>query len=479
MLRTDRRRSSIPAFVNKRPDRSIVVEWLERRRLLSAADPLSVLIGAGAAKSVQYTDPNGTQAAVFLTGPGSATVTFNGSGLSQSANARGVVVNGANITLSTIAATRTTIGSTLQVNTRGKRPITLGTISSNGTFNLVRAPGVILNGDLTVGGWVHEIQLAGAQNGTLTVAQARVGGASMLADLGSVTNESLSSTVAIHSLKANQWVSTTGGDMTLQAPQVGDATIKGAFAPDVSIQGAPLRSLALTSFRSGSITGGTWNVGGNTGVIQTPAANNWNATFNGAVATMTLGSSSVDVTAGAITNLSVHGILSNSTIQLTDPLASNGFDLTRLTATGEIDGTQIMSAGSIGAVTSGRLVQSMIYAGVMQMGGGGPQPLPSTRDDLLSSAEIKSIALRRSTAGSFVGSDVAAFTIGAADLATVNTNNGGTPEGVAANQIGSVTFTDLASGKSIHVVNPASTAGFMAALAAKGINPGDFVVRLL
>lgn len=479
MSRTDRIRSCISAFANERQSRFVGVEPLEPRRLLSAGDPLSVLIGAGAAKSVQFVDPNGIQAAIVLTGPGSATVTFNGTGLSQSANARGVLVGGANVTLSTIAATGTTLGSTLQITTRGKRPITAGAISSTGTFNLIRAPGVVLNGNLTLGGWVHELQLGGAQNGKLSVAQAHVGGASMLADLGNVTDESLSSAVPIHSLKANHWVSSTGHRMSIQAPQIGDVTVKGAFTPDLSIQGAPLGSLALTAFRSGSISGGTWNVGGNTGVIMTPAATNWTGTFDGSIVTVALGTSSVDITAGAITNFMVHGILSSSTIQLTNPLAANGYDLTRLTATGEIDDSQITSAGSIGSVMSGRLVRSMIYAGVMQMPGGGPQPLPSTRDALLSSAQIKSIALRRSAAGSFISSDVAAFTIGTAEVGTVNTNNGGTPEGLAANQIGSVSLTDLATGKSIRVTNPASTAGFMAALAAKGISPGDFVVRLL
>jgi len=65
---------------------------------------------------------------------------------------------------------------------------------------------VTLNGNLTLGGWVHELQFGGAQNGTLSVAQAHVGGASMIAELGNVTDESLSSAVPIHSLKANQWV---------------------------------------------------------------------------------------------------------------------------------------------------------------------------------------------------------------------------------------------------------------------------------
>src|SRR5947209_7225967 len=84
-----------------RPRSSALIERLESRQLLSA-DPISVLIGAGAAKAVLFTDSNGTTATVSVKGPGSATVNFDGAGLGQIASARGVVVTGTGVAMTSI-----------------------------------------------------------------------------------------------------------------------------------------------------------------------------------------------------------------------------------------------------------------------------------------------------------------------------------------------------------------------------------------
>src|SRR5690349_15648896 len=65
------------------------LEQLEPRWLMAAQD---VVIGAGAAKSVQFNDANGTAVMVHLAGPGTATVSFSGDNFSQTANSRGVVL---------------------------------------------------------------------------------------------------------------------------------------------------------------------------------------------------------------------------------------------------------------------------------------------------------------------------------------------------------------------------------------------------
>src|SRR5205823_2046206 len=102
-----RRRSQCSPFL-------VTVEPLEKRQLL-AADPLTVIVGAGAAKSVQFTDASGTQAMVFLTGTGTANVNFEGTGLSQSANTKGLVVNGSDISVASIVVNGSNAQSGLQI----------------------------------------------------------------------------------------------------------------------------------------------------------------------------------------------------------------------------------------------------------------------------------------------------------------------------------------------------------------------------
>ena len=114
------------------------IERLEARSLL-AADPLTVIVGAGAAKSVQFTDASGTQAQVLLTGAGAASLNFEGTGLSQSANARGLVVNGSGISLTSISINGTNAKSIFQIITVKKHALSVGTIMVGGALNRAAA----------------------------------------------------------------------------------------------------------------------------------------------------------------------------------------------------------------------------------------------------------------------------------------------------------------------------------------------------
>lgn len=452
--------------------RSISLEALEGRTLMAATP---ILIGGGAAQSVRYTDASGTQVTVFLNGPGSAMVNVDGTNVGQSATKTGILVSGTDLTLSSIGVSGTTQSSSLNIVTRGRSAVNCGPITVNGFLLALRAAHVNLVGDLTTSSYAHQIQLASAGDGTINIGPTRFGGGAVIMQIGNVTNEDFISAQKVNLLKADSWTSTNGQTQSIQAPQAQVIQVKSTFAPDLNLIGAPRGELELTRFQAGTISGGTWNIGGDSGAISAGSATGWNPTLNGLVNTLTLTHDlSGTIAAGTIKNLSVHGSISNSTLQLTDPLTANGFDLGNLSATGGIVNSTIRSIGSIGSVSAASLQNSQIYAGIVNLPGG--QNLPASAADIPISAQIRSLRLRKSATATFVNSDVAAATLGSLNLGTVRMANAGTPFGFAARQpIQTVQLTDEASGKSVAGHKIASTAAFNSLLSGKGIAQQDFV----
>jgi hypothetical protein len=450
------------------------VEALEGRQLL-AADTLPVLIGGAAAKSVQFVDSNGTRAIVRLLGGGSATVNFSGTGLSQGASPNGIAVTGSGVSVDSIALAGTGLGTTLQVTTIGRTPVPVGGITSNGVMAAIRAPGVVLNGDLTTAGWVHQVTLAGATGGTINIGPSHINGGLNLT-LGAATDENLVSAIRIDNLTATQWASTTGSGDSITAPQVMNVRVRGTFDPDLTVTGIPGARFALQTLSAGAVTAGTWSVGGNVHTIRAGSiATGWAASVAGSVDGVNITrDASVDFTAPTVGSFVVHGTLSDSTITLTQPLRAIGFDLTNLFVGGAMVNSSVFAGGSINTVAAGRMEASGIYAGTVS------PALPQTTSDFGATAQIRSVALRRSTVGaSFAGSNIAAYKVGTVMLGTVATSNAGTKFGVAGHSIQSITLTDSATNRAIHMSNVPTTGAFAGLLVSKGVTPNDFVVEIV
>jgi hypothetical protein len=390
---------------------SALVETLEARKLL-AADPLTVIIGAGAAKSVQFTDATGTQAQVLLTGVGTASVVFNGTALSQSANAKGLVVNGSDISVTSITINSTTAQSVFQIVTAKKRALTIGSITAGGALSSLLAPSVTVAGDITTGSGLHVLQLGGAHDGTISIGSGRVG--TLGVQIGSATDESLNSSIPITTLVASQWVNSTGEDLSITAPLINAVTVAHDFT--------------------------------------------------------------ADITTGSIGSMNVRGTLSNSTLNLTTPLSALGKSLTSMNVGGAIASTTINAGGNIGSITAGRLSDSFVYAGLVASPSG---PFPSATTDFRNTATISSVSLKKSASASFSNSVIAAYNINSASLGTVSQTNQGTPFGLAAHDVLSVTIKDLGTGKVVHAANPPTTTTFDNILVSKGVTPADFEVRIV
>lgn len=449
------------------------IELLESRMLL-AADSLSVFIGGAAAKAVQFIDPSGTKAIIRMSGQGNATVTFSGADLAQGPSPSGIAVSGSGVTLSSIAMSRTGLTTVLHVMTIGRNMVSVGGITSDGVVASILAPGVVVTGDITTAGWVHEVLLGGAQDGTISIGPTHINGG-LKFTAGSVTDESLASDIRIDSLTASQWLNTTGAAESITAPQALSIRVRGSFQPDLTISGINGAQVSLQTFSAGAIAGGTWNVTGKVHVLSAGAiATGWSGTIAGAINSFNVThDAEMDLTAAEIGSMVVHGALSNSTVTLTQPLAASGFDMNSLFVGGAMIDSTIRSAGSINVVSIGSMQDSNLYVGLVN------PALPAVTSDFANTAEIRSITLRRSASASFSGSNIAAYQLGAVVLGAVATSNGGTPFGVAGHSINSITLVDQTTRRSAHETDVPNAGAFDQLLVTRGIAQGDLVVEIV
>lgn len=183
------------------------------------------------------------------------------------------------------------------------------------------------------------------------------------------------------------------------------------------------------------------------GAIKSIAANNWlDSNDSGehvsspSVASLSVrGNLTTDINAGTIGKVSIAGILANSTVR---------------------------AAGSITSLTAGSVSNSAVLAGFAST----PAGLPVLGDFADPAAQIRSISVRSRASGSFAGSIVSAPVVRKASLGVAASNNGGTPFGLIADQIGSVSGISDAGGayRFAKVFDPQDL-----------LVVGDFIVRAL
>ena len=225
------------------------------------------------------------------------------------------------------------------------------------------------------------------------------------------------------------------------------------------LQSAPSSGVAVTSDGPiKSINANKWN---STSAISAPSVN----------AITIKGNASFGLTVGTVHSIKVFGTLSNSTFTL----SGAALDLATLTA-GHITGTTINAAGNLGSIAAATLTNSSIEAGVGILPSG--QALPAFPGDFTTQSTIASVTLKKGPAA-FAGSDIAAATIKRLSLATVQFGNNGSPFGVAAVDIGSITAVNPTTGKSFTFRKLTSEDIVTADLSAKGISPQDFVLRIV
>jgi len=171
------------------------------------------------------------------------------------------------------------------------------------------------------------------------------------------------------------------------------------------------------------------------------------------------GSDAGSLTADAINRITIAGNMSGATINLTG--SSN--TLTSLNVAQTVSNSQIRSAGNIGKVTVGALLEKEKFAGVSP----SITTLPTSAADFVSNDSIVSFSVTgKATRFAFSNSNIAAESIGKVLLARVDSNNAGTPFGVATVNLDA--FTNRGVLKWTKKQPPSAL-----------VPDGDFVVNLL
>jgi hypothetical protein len=108
--------------------------------------------------------------------------------------------------------------------------------------------------------------------------------------------------------------------------------------------------------------------------------------------------------------------------------------LSKVSVGGTMNGSILRATGDVGSIRVGAVRDSKIFAGVAS----SVSTLPDSADDFIADATIKSFSVKLKTPGSFSDTVIAAKHLGKLSLGAVATNNGGTPFGISADDLASV-----------------------------------------
>jgi len=397
---------------------------------------LEVNIGQGSlAQVIQFTDAEGTQATLTVKG-GAALARFSGTGLTQSATGRTVVVNGNGIDIANLVLTGTAPSATLKT-VGGDGRIIFDSISAAGPVRAVTGSGILLRGPATFSNGIGKLSIGRADGATIAIDQsdqARPGAASIT--IPEANGTTIDSQQGLGVVRIGAW--TNGAANSITAPAIANLQITGDYNGGLTASGSGLAAgrPALGSARvTGSLTGGTWEVGKTSRVQVGATGGNWIGNFGDVANFTSAGDLSGEMTAGSINALHAASV-TGATITLNRAAAARAMGLGRLNSTGAITNSVIRATANIGTVSAGSINGSSIYAGVVGSDGG---ILPSSATEFSAASSIRGVTVRGpATSPGFINSDIAASALGRMVLGLVQVANAGVPFGLAADAIASL-----------------------------------------
>lgn len=490
-------------------------------------------VGDGGYKSLSFVDADGSKVTTSLK-RGTAALTFTGSNIQIVPGSGGTAtVTGTNLALSGLNLNGTDPSSVLTVTASGgtDKATTIGSITVDSSIGTINATRATLTGNLNVTGYAKSVSLLGLSGGTLNVG--------MLQDqtdpkfslkVGSVVDGGINAAGAIKSITASSWTSSNATVELISATTIGTISVKGDFAPSVTTTAGGVTTAAIT----GDISSAEWDIAGS---VATLKAGSWNnAQGVGALTAgslgkiVTSGNFGPDVTTstGGITSATVGASISSGTWDITGGALS-------VTAKNTLLGWTAVFDGAIGTMSVKETLDGALVAGSIRTLKATTlsAPVKVTATDgyalttvslntmldaeIRSAGDIKSISVKKgvfrsgiyvSVAGDALEATVpgdfadatkrivsATFTnakgqVGFQDSALVAPNFGKVSLGMITdvasaspfNGTASDAFTSLAfilDNKKIKIDNPADTASATAQMQSDGVNPQNFVVRVV
>ena len=466
----------------------------------------TIIMGASGAKTLVYTDADGTTATVSLSNA-SGVVTFpNTEGLQLQTKGTRVTITGGDPGAPDIALTGTGLRTALSLSARGgtDKAVDVESITTDGDARSIDARGATLRGDVTIAGTLSTLRLGNvADNHAITIGGPDGESAGVAVTLGVVTDLTLDSETTIRSLTVTSWDDTDATEDIVSAPGLGKARatagdldasldIGAGGIGSVLVAGGDLTGTVHTTGAVGKVSvSGKWvknqegvkvlvggavpegteiTIGGAdlkgvslkslsvqgdfSGSLSAPA---------GAVSGVTVGGDlSGDWTAKSMGSVTVKGDIVGATISLTQVPDLKLKALGKVSVKGWMNGTSIRSDGNVGSITVGGMQNSAIFAGVnegalVDSNDDGVWDLPSPDTGLKLVAPDRAAMASLKVSGmkaldgqgkaqwvdSFINSNVAAAEFGTLKLFRPQTVSTGA-FGVAADLIkkGTVTFGD-------------------------------------
>lgn len=448
----------------------------------TAARTAGVMIGAGqSARTVTWRDQTGAASTLTLNGPGTALVTFAGDS-PRVTHPGGAHVAGSNLEVMSISATGTTAATSLVGHGARGRIITLGSITTDGSFGKIRIKNAVVEGNLTAPQGLGNVQIDYFGSGTIT-SGARISPGRPLDIKGiAYSDVSVSSTGAIGAIQSTVgWNNGDNVSESITAPSIRSIRARGNFTPGLLLSGSGAaggRTVGNLSIRG--YIGGVWSFpAGPSSLSVGGTAPDFAGTFATPLNSFTVKANfGGTLSAPTIKTLRVGGMISQATINLTTPLAAGTTGVGRLIVRGAIDHASINCAGNIGKVTAEALTSSTLYAGVGTIASG--LLLPAVPSDFTSAAKITSVVLTpKKKVSSFANSVIAANQLGDLSLGAVYVNNSGVAFGVAASSIGKLTGHDNIHNQSFSLTGLTTAAQVAAAIAAQKLTPADFKIVIV
>jgi len=352
------------------------------------ATTLDIAIGDGGARSLAFTDADGTPVQVRVAYC-SATAHLAGDNMLQEQGTRGATVTGQNIQLLGIDLANTTTRSSLTITTRrgGDGKTTIGDISADGPLRTITARTTDLLGDIAIAGPLGSARLADVADHH----DISIGGTPddrpLTLYLGQVQDLVVQSGTPIRSLTATEWLDADATPDRIVAPWLGTlrisgnrrAGIAGHFQAGLDLSGNGARRYTLSSVRiAGDLMDADWDIAGDAGSITAyGTVDDWTLAVHSDLRSLRLGDvadATVDVdgtlrsiqatrwqqgslAAKTIGSLRTRGDRRNAipgdfdaTLTLTgDPDARR--TLTSVRVAGPVDGTAWDIAGDAGSIT--------------------------------------------------------------------------------------------------------------------------------
>lgn len=224
---------------------------------------MTVNFGDGAAKSVTYTDADGTTATVQLKG-GQGTLEFTGEIDDITDTKKGIIVTGSNVAVSQVVI-EDAANAALTVKLKdGDGRVTWGGLTADGSVKSIKARGVDIAGDVTITGL-----LGGADLGHLIGPGMFTTGGSASDKGGKIVVQqieefSFNTSAPIGSFTATTWLDSDGEPDELRAASLGKVTIAESMEADIvatdSSAKSAIKQLAVGGWLDGAVIDAAGNV---------------------------------------------------------------------------------------------------------------------------------------------------------------------------------------------------------------------------